>query len=92
MLLTELERSFSILDRFDDLSGYEKGAVARALLKLMVKQGNLVSFPRDDALGMICISVEEWQLKLLARFSADCEDECEPDDREILLETLIQLR
>ena len=88
MLLTELEHSSSILDQFDDLSGYEKGAVARALLKFMVKQGNLESLPRDGGMGMICISVEEWQLKLLARFSADCER----DDREILLETLCQLR
>lgn len=88
MLLTELEPSSSILDQFDDLSGYEKGAVARALLKTMVKQGNLESFPQDDALGMICISVEGWQLKLLARFSADCER----DDRETLLDTLGQLR
>lgn len=92
MLLGQLDNSRSILDRFDDLSGYEKGAVARAFIKDLIKQGNLEIIPDSQGPGRISISIEEWQLKLLARFNDDDDAAETEDDKEILLEKLCQLR
>ena len=84
----------SIVEHFDDLSGYEKGVLARALTKSLVKQGHLETIPNEKVPGRINISIEEWQLRLLARLNEDgddVDDETE-DEKEILLNKLCELR
>ena len=57
------------MDYFDDLSGYEKGIVARMLLGRLIKQGRLQrSLESCDGLEVV-IPVTGWQLQMLARFS-----------------------
>lgn len=92
MLPSQLDSSRPILDLFDDLGGYEKGALARALIKGLIKQGSLEILPEDQNPGRISISIEGWQLELLARFSDDGETEEAEDEKEILLDKLCQLR
>jgi len=51
MPLTQLNGQNSILEMFDDLSGYEKGAVARAFLNDLIKRGSLERDPSDSSPG-----------------------------------------
>ena len=73
---------------FDELGGYEKGAVARALLGNLIKYGRVEKDPIGNSPGEILFSVQQWQLELLAHFIEDDEE----DDEEILLDKLCQLR
>ena len=75
---------------FDELSGYEKGAVARAFLSSLIKYGKFEEGLSDDSPDAILFPFREWQLKLLACFLDDEDDE-ECDDNEILLDRLCQL-
>jgi len=92
MPLTQLNGQNSILEMFDDLSGYEKGAVARAFLNDLIKRGSLERDPSDSSPGEIFFPIQRWQLELLARFNEDDEPEEEENDKEILLDKLCQLR
>ena len=79
------------MDVFDNLTGYEKGALARALLTSLIKQGSLDRLPKEQMPGEITISVERWQLELLARFSDTITDDDEADTvggDEILLDQI----
>ncbi|MGI9484487.1 MAG: hypothetical protein ACR2RF_01105 [Geminicoccaceae bacterium] len=77
---------------FDDLSGYEKGVLARALLGELIRQGGSVRDPSDSCPGEISFSIQKWQLELLAHFCKDDGPEEADDDDEILLDKLCQLR
>ena len=57
---------------FDDLDGYEKGVVARALLKGLIKQGYLDESP-DLLKPEIVIPIEQDQMKLLSLFADDAK-------------------
>ena len=50
---------------FDNLDGYEKGVVARALLKSIIKQCKVGSFPEPDGRETIILRPKNWQLRLL---------------------------
>jgi len=92
MPLNKSDWQSAALELFDDLGGYEKGALARALLKSLIRQGSLTRLPRGDCPGQITISVRRWQLDLLAQFSEDCELAKEENDSERLLKKLCQVR
>ncbi len=92
MPLKPSDKHQHLLDQFGNLSGYEKGVVARAFLKSLVRQGSLEAAPTDKTPGEIFISVERWQLDLLARFSNDVEHAEPEDDQEIVLDELCLIR
>lgn len=63
-----------IMDKtvFNDLDGYEKGVVARALLQGMIKRGFIEDRPSENGqISEIVIPVEQWQMELLACFSGE---------------------
>lgn len=91
MSLIPLERENLTSAQFDDLNGYEKGAVARAFLNGLIKQGYLERMPSDNSPGEITIAIRQWQLELLARFSDDGREMELIDNREILLDKTCQL-
>jgi hypothetical protein len=80
MLLNQPDSHGSMFDPFDDFSKYEKGVVARAFLETLVSQGYLASHPSDGLLGKVVISVNQWQLQLLDRFSKEGELAEEQDE------------
>lgn len=55
----------------DDLDGYERGVVARALLERLIKQGRLEERQDQGRPFEIVIPVSQSQLRLLALFSED---------------------
>jgi hypothetical protein len=89
MLLNQPESPEPRFDPFDDLSRYEKGVVARAFLMSLINQGCLTSTPSDGVLGEVVISVNQWQLKLLARFNINAE--LVEEEEENLLYNLDQI-
>lgn len=92
MLPSLFERKNLTSIPLDKLNGYEKGAVARAFINILIKQGYLERFPSINSPGEITFSIQKWQLELLARFSEDGEPMEVVDDKEILLDKLCQLR
>lgn len=66
--------------RVDDLSPYEKGVVARWLLGELIGQARIEE-ESSDTLD-ISVGVPSWQLKLLAQFCGNDED-----DRRVEQET-----
>ncbi len=60
---------------FEKLNGYEKGVLARALLRRLIKQGRLDQTTDNGMPFEIVIPATEWQLELLAKFSDETEDE-----------------
>ena len=56
---------------FEKLNGYEKGVLARALLRRLIKQGRLDQSTDGDMPFEVVISATQWQLELLAKFSDD---------------------
>jgi len=71
---------------FDELDGYEKGVVARALLKGLIKQGYLEENP-DLHKPKIVIPIEQFQMKLLSLFADNANA-----SRQRILEELCQIR
>ncbi len=92
MPLGSLDRENLTSIPFDELSGYEKGAVARAFLGKLIKHGNLEKDPSDSCPGEISFSIQQWELTLLAYFCEEDEPMADNDDQEILLDELCQLR
>ena len=58
---------------FNELTGYEKGLAARALLRQLIKQGRFAEPEGSQQDPEIVIPVKRWQLQLLACFSDDSE-------------------
>ena len=57
------------MDAFGDLNGYERGVVARALLRLLIKQASLEKTLDQTHLFEVVIPVTKCQLTLLSCFS-----------------------
>lgn len=64
-----------VMVEFEKLNGYEKGVLARALLRRLIKQGRLDQGKDDSMPFEVVIPATEWQLELLAKFSDDLEEE-----------------
>ena len=92
MQIEELANRRHLVDSFGDLNAYQKGVVARALLENLIGKGVVVTDPNDDRPGEIAITVDDSDLRLLARFSKRVKSSEEDDDREILLDQLCQVR
>lgn len=92
MSLKPLDRERLTSIPFGELNGYEKGAVTRAFLNNLIKQGYLDSILSDNFPGEVSFLIHQWQLELLARFSEDGDPTEGDDDKEILLNKLCQLR
>jgi hypothetical protein len=67
------------MDVFKDLNGYEKGVLARMLLRQLIKQGRLDEQYKEPPRHEIVIPVEQWQLQTLALFSEDAEPTTLPE-------------
>lgn len=61
----------TMMDRTNEIKGYDKGLVARYLLQILIKQGFLEEADNVDYGHKIILSVAPWQLQLLANFSED---------------------
>lgn len=59
---------------FEKLNGYEKGVLARALLRRLIKQGRLDQSTDGEMPFEVVISATQWQLELLAKFSDDSDE------------------
>jgi hypothetical protein len=92
MQLDELDNGCRVSDMYGNLSGYEKGVVARAFLKHLIGKASILADPGDNAAGAIAISVMNWDLGLLAQVANDVEGPEPEDDQEILLDKLCQIR
>ena len=91
MLLDELDNGCRVSDMYGSLNGYEKGVVARAFLKSLIRKASILADPNDSAPGAIAISVLKSDLDLLARVANDVEPSDAEDDQEILLDRPCQL-
>lgn len=78
MLLDELDNGCLVSDMYGNLSGYEKGVVARAFLKSLIRKASILADPNDNTTGAIAISVMKSDLDLLARVAHDV-DGSEPE-------------
>jgi hypothetical protein len=92
MLLDELDDGCRVSDMYGNLNGYEKGVVARAFLKSLIRKASILADPNGDAAGAIAISVMKSDLDLLARVADDVEASEPEGEQEILLDELCQKR